>query len=272
MKKAIFLLSLAFGLTAMFNLQAQTVTETFTADELGWVVPADVYTIYVEAWGGGGAGGGSTPAGALAARGGGGGGGGAFAANTINVIPGQVLDIYVAGPASGNLGADGDDGGDTYIDGFQAEIFASGGSGGTGNTGGTAAGGTGGTDGSPTEGSTTTAGDDGSDGTDAFGGSAVSGSGGDGANGGGTGGPGLTGAGTQGPGNPGVAPGGGGGGSRTSSISTNTSQTGGAGAGGEIMLVYTPEPPLAVPLSNWALLIGIGLIATFMVVRFRNIA
>ncbi len=265
MKKTIFLLSLAFGLTAMFNLQAQTVSETFTLSDPAWVVPADVYQIYVEAWGGGGAGGGTTAAGVASANAGAGGGGGGFAAGLISVTPGQSLDIVVAQQVLGVNGAAGPDGEDSYIVGYEGDVLAYGGAGGAVNDGIGGAGGAG-------VGAINETGVDGGDGDEGI--AVSSGTGGDGANGGGAGGAALTGIGTEGPGNPGDAIGGGGGGARTSWADDNDPQTGGAGAAGQIILTYTPEPggPLAVPISNWALLIGIGLIATFMVVRFRNIA
>ncbi|WP_343695966.1 T9SS sorting signal type C domain-containing protein [Flavobacterium sp.] len=210
------------------------------------VVPAGIDKVTVQAWGGGGSGGGASPT-AINGRSGGGGGGGAYATRAdIPVIAGNTLNVVVgtggaAAPGNGNAG------GNSTITGFESTILAEGGAGGGGN------GGTGGAGGSTSvsKGSTVTAGGTGTNGGSiALGLLLGSGTGGNGA----TPNPG-TGAGGAGhptvalttlPGNPGSIAGGGGGGA----ISASSVQNGGAGANGQVNVIFTcPTYSLASPTT-----------------------
>ncbi len=231
---ALLVLALLAPNAANAELQSQIFNTSGT-----FVVPDGVSVINVQAWGGGGAGGGSRNTGSWwLARGGAGGGGSAYASSNLGVSPGDTLTLTVAGQANGNSGADGDDGGDSYVEDEDNNVLllAAGGKGGTGNTdGGEPAGGAGGAAGDSI-GQTRVAGDNGGNGTTGFG--VSSGAGGNGAQGGGAGGASVTRIGNTADGNPGNAPGGGGSGSRTSQ--NNGEKTGGAGAAGRVIITWDP--------------------------------
>ncbi|WP_431243365.1 hypothetical protein ACQ9BO_01455 [Flavobacterium sp. P21] len=93
-------------------------------------VPAGVLTMNVEAWGAGGSGGGASGSGVANSRSGSGGGGGAYVNGLITVIPGNTLQIKVAGIPE--IGASG---GNTTITSFETILFAAGGKSGIANTG-----------------------------------------------------------------------------------------------------------------------------------------
>ncbi len=295
MKKQLFINCLAIGMVAWLgtNTQAQTISQTFTTTTIGWVVPANVYQIYVEAWGAGG--GGAPTDGPFVAPGGG--GGGAYAKSLIAVTPGQAMDIEVGVGGTGGQPTASDGGNSWVIDPsvFLAEggkagdhgptygLLSSPGPGGDGGSGGSAlaslgniavysggdgaqgfwslAGGYGGGGGSVA--GDAAAGVSATDRLGANGPLSPDGDGGDGATYGNNG-------------DPGIFPGGGGGAGRGFQplIPPGPAETrdGGDGADGLVIITYTPTDPMAVPISSWALFIGIGLIATFMFVRFRNMA
>lgn len=101
-----------------------------------WVVPSNVQTIRVQAWGGGGggAGGGSMSNGtSLFASGG---GAGAYVSASFAVTPGSQLSYIVgSGGAGGGPGASGSPGGSTWIkDGQDTLLTAGGGTGGQGTS------------------------------------------------------------------------------------------------------------------------------------------
>ncbi|MBL0042959.1 MAG: T9SS type A sorting domain-containing protein [Flavobacteriales bacterium] len=151
----------------------------------------------------------------------------------------------MAAAVNGTSATSGRNGNPSTIAGFEAQVFAAGGSGGTGNTaGGSPAGGAGGTQ-AASQGDTEIAGANGGNGN--TGGGISSGAGGTGANGGGAGGSAI-GSGTAN-GSTGTAPGGGGGGSRTS-VLTNNNTTGGTGAAGRVIIAYTPVPSIVASAST----------------------
>ncbi|HEX2616441.1 MAG TPA: hypothetical protein VHL57_02810, partial [Flavobacteriales bacterium] len=221
---------------------AATVTQTFNSNGT-FNVPAGVTQITVDAWGGGGAGGGGTNAGTLQARGGGGGGGGAFVTKVLTVTSGSTLNVVVGGSVAGTAGGNGANGNASTITGFEAQVFAAGGSAGAGNpSGGSPAGGAGGTQ-AASQGDIETPGGNGTSGASGLG--ISSGAGGAGANGG-AGGPAITTG--QANGNNGTAPGGGGGGARTSQNGGNT--TGGNGAAGRVVISYTPTASVSATATT----------------------
>ncbi|MCP2028220.1 hypothetical protein L1276_003388 [Flavobacterium sp. HSC-32F16] len=201
------------------------------------IVPAGVTQISVTAWGGGGSGGGASPT-AINGRSGGGGGGGAYATQAnIAVTPGNTLNVVV-GAGGGVSTGNGNPGGNSTITELSGSIYAAGGAGGNGN------GGTGGAGGTvaASKGSTITAGGNGTNGGSVLLGLLLgSGTGGYGGtpNPGAAGG--VGGAGhptvllTTLPGNAGGEFGGGGGGA----VSASTAQNGGAGARGQVNVVFT---------------------------------
>ena len=127
----------AFVQAALFGSKLQTYTANGT-----FVVPANVYTIYVSAVAGGGAGAGSggvNASGGWSSSGGGGGGGaGEYCVlRAIPVTPGQVLTITIGGggiggPAGGISGSGqaGTAGGNTQITGAGVSLVLAGGLGG----------------------------------------------------------------------------------------------------------------------------------------------
>jgi hypothetical protein len=212
------------------------------------VVPAGITQVNVSAWGGGGSGGGASPT-ATNGRSGGGGGGGAYATQSnIAVTPGNTLNVVVGAGGAASTG-NGNPGGNSTITELSGSIFAAGGAGGTGNGG---AGGAGGTV-AASKGSTITAGGNGTNGGSVLLGLLLgSGTGGNG----GTPNPGAAGgAGGAGhptvllttlAGNAGGELGGGGGGA----VSASNSQNGGAGARGQVNVVFTcPTYSLANPTT-----------------------
>jgi hypothetical protein len=227
---------LVAALFALVMVGAASGQTTITYNTNGtFVVPAGVTSITVKGWGAGGAGGGSTSQSNTAeARLGGGGGGGAYAFATLSVTPGATLTVQVGTGGSGVLAANGNNGGNTTIAGFESSFLAEGGKGGSGNTsGGTPAGGLGGSA-TNSRGSTVFSGANGFNGL--TGNNIRGGGGGDAANGGGAGGAQVSEPDFTADGNPGNAQGGGGSGSRTSG--PNGNRTGGAGANGRVEISY----------------------------------
>ena len=245
-----------------------TPSQIFTSSGT-FTVPAGVTSITVECWGGGGAGGGNN----TNSDGGGGGGGGAYARRTLTVVPGTVYSFVVGAGGTGVAGGNGNPGGDTWF-GSVSTVLAKGGGGGYAASGGTpGAGGAGGSAASSI-GDVVYSGGNGGRGRDhnkGFGGPGGS-SAGTSSNGvsgpdpwttvvasnpppgGGKGGNGGM---ERQNGLPGLLPGGGGGGS-----GDGTNKTGGNGAGGQIVISYSPpvfysqssgDPAV---LSNWKTLDG----------------
>jgi hypothetical protein len=199
------------GLT---NVAANLQMEVFAnSGTYTFVVPTNVSSIIVEAWGGGGGGGSGSTAYGI---GGGGGGAGGYAKNVYNVTPGANFQVLVgAGGSSGVAGGSTSFGGLTLATGGLAgsagspTVVSSGGAGGTG----------------PATSSTTSGmkGGNGKFGTDIGGGDGGT------AGAGGAGGLGNLGTG----GTSGNSPGGGGGGGYFSGT-----VTGYAGANGEVIVYY----------------------------------
>jgi hypothetical protein len=224
------------------TLKAQQVIQTVTTVGAGtFRTPAGVTSIEIRLWGGGGGGGGSTQNN----TGGGGGGGGGFRVQTIGVTSGAVYNLSVgAGGAGGTATANGDGG-----NGLTTSIIiggttysAGGGQGGLSSAnGGTFGFGGGGASGDGGNGATrgTNGGGGGSSAGPGAGGAGVNGNSGTGA---GVGGAAVVGGGAGGNGGddafgqPGAFPGGGGGGGEQTS---NNAKTGGAGAAGQIQIIYT---------------------------------
>ncbi|VXC40134.1 conserved exported hypothetical protein [Flavobacterium sp. 9AF] len=212
--KSIFVL---FFLLFSSIFYAQTYTDN-TPGTNSFVVPCDVTSVTIEAWGAGGAGGAAdnNP------NGGSGGGGGGYSSRTFTVTPGQTITYSVgAGGIGGNN--NGGDGGDTTI----LTLTANGGTGGGQNQG------TPGTGGTATGGTINLTGGNGFIGTNI--GLTIGGAGGAGANGG-AGGTALTGGGSNN-GNNGTGPGGAGGGARRTG--GGGGRRGGDGANGQISITYT---------------------------------
>ncbi|MBE7728859.1 hypothetical protein [Komagataeibacter sp. FXV3] len=115
---------------------------TLTPGTTSWTVPANVYSIDVEARGGGGGGGGATGKGAGA-----GGGGGGYCRGRFSVTPGQEISLSVGAGGTASSGGDGTLGGATTILGMTAGGGGAGGAGANaidsvyGGAGGSAAGG-----------------------------------------------------------------------------------------------------------------------------------
>lgn len=166
-----------------------------------WLVPANVTTATIEAWGAGGNGGTNAPA-PIGSNGGGGGGGGGYGTGIVSVVPGNTYNIFVAA------------GGTSLSSYCDVDLAIYGNSGASGNSAGTGgAGGTGST-------STGTAGSNNST-TDGGNGGAASGGGGAGGTGG-----------VAAPGGDGSAPGGGGGGG-------GVGNSGGAGSQGRVKISFS---------------------------------
>ena len=248
----------------LFSLNsAYAVTDTYTSSGT-WTAPAGVTSVTAEVWGGGGAGGGQNQN----SDGGGGGGGGAYSIKSaITVIPGNNYTITVGTGGLGVASSCGGGGGDSWFVNT-ATILAKGGIGGCpstgtppqGGLGGSSASGVGGTKFSGGQGE---AGRNNNNGIGGYGGSSA----GTATNG--WSGPQThstniyptastpTGAGHGGnggtAGNNGSLPvsgyGGGGGGS-----GDGTARAGGAGYGGKIVLIYTPNtaPTLSVTQPDGA--------------------
>lgn len=193
------------------------ISQTFTTNTPGngsWIVPCDVTSITVQAWGAGGAGGAAdnNP------NGGSGGGGGGYTSYTVAVTPGQVITYTVGNGGNGN-GGNGGNGTATTI----LALTANGGTGGGQNqgavgTGGTATGGTTNINGTNGALGTTTSG--------AAGGSSNALAGGATRN-------------TYGNGNDATNPGSGGGGGFRNCFGGCSGRDGGDGADGQIRITFT---------------------------------
>jgi len=240
-------LSVGLVMPPLGEVGAATQEKEFaTNGTFNWTVPAGVSQITVEAWGGGGGGGGSNNYTYCQGAGGGGGGGGAYASSNLSVTLGQILQIVVGAGGTEVSGANGTDGGPSFVgpdtDPAHAFVLAANGTGGTANTaGGQPPGGVGGMV-KDSVGQTRIAGGNGTDGDS--GGLTCSGAGGDGASGG-SGGAKLCGNVSEEMnrnGYPGDAPGGGGGGGRTSGADGGA-HAGGAGAVGKVVITWVPSGP-----------------------------
>lgn len=227
---------------------ASDATATLTPADTSWVVPDNVYSLKVEAWGGGGGGASRNTAGY-----GGGGGGGAYSnLITYSVSPGQTLAVSVG--AGGGASSSGND---TYFINTST-LLAKGGSEGilnsqTGASGGLNTNGVG---------DTKYSGGNGGDGiaNNGGGGGGGAGNGSDGSNGsaptGGNGGTGSITGGNGGnggvgtassAGSPGSTPSGGGGGAFKNKGGTIA---GSAGADGQIIITYTTNSPPNTPTNS----------------------
>ncbi|MGJ8590925.1 MAG: GEVED domain-containing protein [Aquaticitalea sp.] len=210
-----------FGLTFLFQIQAVAQTETITSTGSGtFIVPCDVTSITVQAWGGGGAGGGDT---SNNIKGGGGGAGGTYVSSVIAVTPGQSVNYFVGSGGNGDYNS-GDSGTASWFNTI-GTLYAQGGAGGSEPNGGTVAGGVGSI--ASSIGATRIPGTNGANGT-----STIGGAGGNGGNSGGAGGAQRT----AGNGYNGSSPGGGGGGAF---VNNNSNRIGGNGGDGQIRLTYT---------------------------------
>jgi hypothetical protein len=238
-------LSVGLVMSPLGEVGAATQEKEFaTNGTFNWTVPAGVSQIMIKAWGGGGAGGGSNNYIVCQGAGGAGGGGGAYASSNLSVTPGQILQVVVGAGGTGVSGANGTDGGPSFVgpdtNPAHAFVLAANGTGGTANTVGNhyPPGGAGGRA-EDCVGNITIAGGNGTDGDS--GGLKCSGAGGDGANGG-SGGAKLCGNVSEEmnrDGYPGNAPGGGGGGGRTSQL-CGGAHAGGAGAAGKVVITWVP--------------------------------
>lgn len=140
------------AITANFGLADIAVPVLITAPASGlWSVPDGVYSATIQAWGGGGAGGSAhhRPGATNVSVRGGGGTGGAYASQTLQVRPGQVIAYTLgAGGVASNLSAEedfpsnsfGGDGGVSFatLDGGSPLVSAVGGLGGSNKSGSTA--------------------------------------------------------------------------------------------------------------------------------------
>ena len=115
-------------------------TQDFTSSGT-FVVPDNIFSLHVRAWGAGGAGGDQNPNTELGA----GGGSGAYVEGDVSVQPGESVDVTVGSGGQPVSGASGLDGGTTQVQTMDSLLTATGGSGGNingnGGTGGTASGG-----------------------------------------------------------------------------------------------------------------------------------
>ncbi|NHM06533.1 hypothetical protein G4D82_04810 [Flavobacterium sp. CYK-4] len=210
-KRTWMLLLFLFSLGQYVNSQ----TVTFNTPGAGnWIVPCDVTSITVQAWGGGGAGGAAdnNP------NGGSGGGGGGYSSYTVTVTPNQTINFTVGAGGNGGNG-NGANGTATTI----LALTANGGTGGGQNQG------TAGIGGTATGGSTNITGSNGSTGTTTLG---AAGGFSNGLAGG-------TSRNTYGNGNDATNPGSGGGGGLRNCGGGCSGRTGGDGANGQIVITYT---------------------------------
>ncbi len=216
-----------------------------------FVVPTNVYTLSVEAWGGGGAGGGVNSS-TNATRAGGGGSGGNYTKNaSVAVTPGQIIPYTVGAGGTGVSTGDGLDGlSSTFSsgvpvtatggDGGKVGITAgTSGAGGNANSGNTQNGGKGANGGASAASSGGGGGGAGSTGPGGAAGSSGSGptAGTGGTGGGGNGAAGLNGTTGDGLDAPGLS--GGGSGARSTN---NTDRTGGDGFRGQLIVSFVPLP------------------------------
>jgi hypothetical protein len=233
MKKKILLLITFFFTFVLGYGQTETIITTGTGT---FIVPCDVTSIIVEAWGAGGAGGGSI---SKNSKGGGGGAGGSYVSSVLSVIPGQIINYNVG---SGPIGIYGDGAigeGSWFLN--NTTVFAQGGAGGSAPSGGTVSGGTGSI--SSSIGNVKIAGANGSNGT-----ATVGGKGGNGGNSGGNGGAAIT---SEANGNPGSQPGGAGGGAL---IPDKSDHSGGNGGNGQINITYTSSlKTYCTPSFTWGI-------------------
>ncbi len=134
-KNTIFSISIIVLFLNCFNINAQTVLQTFSCTNMGYtyIVPNDVCLLKIKAWGAGGGGGGND------AYAGGGGGGGGYAEAMLYVTPGETITIFCG--CGGNAGGSGG----SAPGGSGGYGFGLGGNGGnSGPSGGSGAGGGGG--------------------------------------------------------------------------------------------------------------------------------
>jgi hypothetical protein len=134
--------AVAFIFVALAPATAFATVERFTTSGT-WSVPANVYSVLVEAWGGGGAGGGSADTGA---QGAGGGGGGEYRATVVSVTPSSNIQYTIGAGGIADTGGAGGNGGTTVWNLSTSDVVAIGGTGGgIGSPGSGGPGGTGGT-------------------------------------------------------------------------------------------------------------------------------
>jgi len=236
-----------------WQIAADAIPGTLTVTSVGttyWTIPANVFSITIEAWAGGGGGGSRTTNGL-----GGGGGGGAYSKkNAYSVTPGQTLPITV-----GEGGSAGNNGGNSYVVNTST-LLAIGGSGvpvntSTGVAGGPAASGVGDTKysgGNGGNGGNISGMDNGGGGgggagnaNNGVGGTTPTGGNG-GTTGGGDGGDGRNALGFEGPGNNGSSSGGGGGGA-VRILGWLPPFTGGDGAPGKVVITYLINEAPTIP-------------------------
>ena len=217
-----------------------------------WIVPSNVYSIKIDAWGGGGAGAGqsTTGTGGLA-----GGAGGSHSISTISVTPGQII-YWVVGASRTGTSGNAANGNDTWVNELVNSaptsstdgVLAKGGKSAVGTTAGvgTTTNSVGQTiyrGGSGRVGGVTSGGGGSGAGTSANGTDATGTAGATAPSGGGNGGSGHA---SGGNGTAGSTPGGGGGGAFKNNT---TSRNGGAGAAGRVILTYTAIPVCATLTS-----------------------
>jgi hypothetical protein len=213
-----------------------------------WIVPSNVYSIKIDAWGGGGAGAGqsTTGTGGLA-----GGAGGSHSISTISVTPGQII-YWVVGASRTGTSGNAANGNDTWVNELTNSaptssndgVLAKGGQSAVGTTAGvgTTTNSVGQTiyrGGSGRVGGVTAGGGGSGAGTSLPGVDATGTAGATAPAGGGNGGSGHA---SGGNGTAGSTPGGGGGGAYKNNT---TSRNGGAGAAGRVILTYTAIPVCA---------------------------
>ncbi|HZY79894.1 MAG TPA: T9SS type A sorting domain-containing protein [Cyclobacteriaceae bacterium] len=251
-RKAAWLIVAGICVAFSASTFAQTVTQRFPASG-SFVVPPNVTTITIKAWGAGG--GGSERSGSTADAGGGGGGGG-YAGGNMTVAAGNTITVTIGTGGAGATGSgnNGAAGTSTIVTNGTSTVTAQGGAGGTavngGGTGGAGGGAafagsvasqvtrTGGAGAGANNGANDGGGGGGGAG-DANNGSAGSGT--TGGNGGtASGGAGGAGSTDDNPGVNGTTYGGGGGGA-----SDNTASSGGNGANGYVIITYTLSSPNA---------------------------
>ena len=216
-----------------------------------WTVPANVYSIKIDAWGGGGAGAGrsTTGTGGMA-----GGAGGSRSTTTISVTPGQTI-YYSIGAARAGTTGNAADGNDTWVSEVSNAaptvstdgVVSKGGKSAVGTTAGTGSTtgcvGTSSRGGSGRLGGVTSGGGGSSAGTTLDGTDATGRAGATAPTGGGNGGGGHA---SGGNGTAGSSPGGGGGGAYKNNT---TGRSGGGGAAGRVILTYQAIPVCATPTS-----------------------
>ena len=216
-----------------------------------WTVPANVYSIKIDAWGGGGAGAGQSTSGTGGLAGG---AGGSRSTTTISVTPGQTIWYSIGAARAGTTG-NAADGNDTWVSEVSNAaptvstdgVVAKGGKSAVGTTAGTGSTtgcvGTSSRGGSGRVGGATAGGGGSSAGTTLNGTDATGTAGATAPTGGGNGGGGHA---SGGNGTAGSSPGGGGGGAYKNNT---TGRSGGGGAAGRVILTYQAIPICATPTS-----------------------